>query len=147
MALKRLNVELQEMIRNPPAECSAGPVDNDIFHWRAIIMGPKNSPYEGGAFSLDMRFPKNYPMKPPKVTFVTRVYHPNIDNNGNICLDILHSSWSPALTVPKLLLSISSLLCDPNPDSCLIAQIAGLYKSDREKYNEQAKKWTKKYAM
>ncbi|GBM02640.1 Ubiquitin-conjugating enzyme E2 [Araneus ventricosus] len=146
MALKRLSTELQEMIRNPPAQCSAGPLGNDLFRWRAIIMGPKNSPYEGGAFSLDMHFPKEYPMKPPKVKFITKVYHPNIDFSGNVCLDILQSNWSPALTVAKLLLSICSLLCDPNPDSSLAAAIARLYKSDREKYNEQARKWTKKYA-
>ncbi|CAL1273804.1 unnamed protein product [Larinioides sclopetarius] len=138
---------MQEMIRNPPPQCSAGPFGNDLYRWQAIIMGPKNSPYEGGVFSLDMHFPKNYPMKPPKVKFTTKVYHPNIDSSGNICLDILLNNWSPALTVSKLLLSICSLLCDPNPDSSLAAAIARIYLADREKYYEHARKWTKKYAM
>ncbi|CAL1268489.1 unnamed protein product [Larinioides sclopetarius] len=138
---------MQEMIRNPPAQCSAGPLDDGLLRWRAIILGPKNSPYEGGAFLLDMNFPKQYPMKPPKVKFITKVYHPNIDFGGNICLDILHSNWSPALTVARLLLSICSLLCDPNPDSSLFADAGRFYRTDMEKYNEQARKWTKKYAM
>ncbi|GBM56699.1 Ubiquitin-conjugating enzyme E2 [Araneus ventricosus] len=147
MALRRLNTELQAMMRDPPSHCSAGLVSKDLFHWRAIIMGPEKSPYEGGVFSLDIHFPRNYPMKPPKVIFTTRVYHPNINSRGVICLDILYSQWSPALTVPKLLLSISSLLCDPNPHNCLEAEIGRIYKNDREKYNAKAKEWTKRYAM
>ncbi|GBM53827.1 Ubiquitin-conjugating enzyme E2 [Araneus ventricosus] len=147
MALKRLNIELQEMIRNPPAQCSAGQVGNDLFHWQAIIMGPKNSPYEGGVFDLDIRFPKTYPLKPPRVRFTTKVYHPNIDDRGAICLDILESKWSPALTVPKLLLSICSLLTDPYTYNSLVPELARLYKNHREKYNDVVRKWTKKYAM
>lgn len=110
-------------------------------------MGPPDSPYQGGVFFLTIHFPTDYPFKPPKVAFTTRIYHPNINSNGSICLDILRSQWSPALTISKVLLSICSLLCDPNPDDPLVPEIARIYKTDREKYNELAREWTRKYAM
>nr|XP_014354356.1 PREDICTED: ubiquitin-conjugating enzyme E2 D3-like isoform X3 [Latimeria chalumnae] len=72
-----------------------------MFHWQATIMGPNDSPYQGGVFFLTIHFPTDYPFKPPKVAFTTRIYHPNINSNGSICLDILRSQWSPALTISK----------------------------------------------
>uniref|UniRef100_A0A1E1XTJ0 E2 ubiquitin-conjugating enzyme n=1 Tax=Amblyomma sculptum TaxID=1581419 RepID=A0A1E1XTJ0_AMBSC len=147
MALKRIKKELEDLKRDPPAQCSAGPVNDDLFHWQATIMGPPDSPYQGGVFFLTIHFPTDYPFKPPKVAFTTRIYHPNINSNGSICLDILRSQWSPALTISKVLLSICSLLCDPNPDAPLVPEIARFYKTDREKYNELAREWTRKYAM
>ncbi|XP_072492845.1 ubiquitin-conjugating enzyme E2 D4 isoform X1 [Notamacropus eugenii] len=110
-------------------------------------MGPNDSPYQGGVFFLTIHFPTDYPFKPPKVAFTTKIYHPNINSNGSICLDILRSQWSPALTVSKVLLSICSLLCDPNPDDPLVPEIAHTYKADREKYNRLAREWTQKYAI
>ncbi|XP_059823853.1 ubiquitin-conjugating enzyme E2 D4-like isoform X2 [Hypanus sabinus] len=147
MALRRIQKEYQDLERDPPALCSAGPVGDDYFHWQATIMGPSDSPYQGGVFFLNIHFPSDYPFKPPKVSFTTKIYHPNINSNGSICLDILRSQWSPALTLSKVLLSICSLLCDPNPDDPLVPEIAHTYKSDREKYNKLARDWTNKYAM
>ncbi|XP_076444123.1 ubiquitin-conjugating enzyme E2-17 kDa-like isoform X1 [Babylonia areolata] len=158
MALKRINKELQDLGKDPPTTCSAGPVGDDwlntngcptaqMFHWQATIMGPNESPYQGGIFFLTIHFPTDYPFKPPKVAFTTRIYHPNINSNGSICLDILRSQWSPALTISKVLLSICSLLTDPNPDDPLVPEIARIYKTDRPKYHSTAKEWTSKYAM
>jgi ubiquitin-conjugating enzyme E2 D len=143
--------------RDPPANCSAGPMGDDLFHWQATIMGPEDSPYAGGVFFLNIHFPADYPFKPPKVNFTTRIYHCNINANGGICLDILKDQWSPALTISKVrdrsplspvpeppsrpspahpcvgvwcrawwqvLLSICSLLTDPNPDDPLVPEIA-----------------------
>ena len=145
-AAKRINKELQDLGKDPPSNCSAGPVGDDLFHWQATIMGPPESPFQGGVFFLNIHFPTDYPFKPPKVSFTTRIYHPNVNSNGSICLDILNSQWSPALTISKVVLSICSLLTDPNPDDPLVPEIARIYKSDRKKYEDTAKEWTRKYA-
>ena len=81
------------------------------FHWQATIMGPGDSPYSGGVFFLAIHFPTDYPFKPPKVNFTTRIYHPNINSNGSICLDILRDQWSPALTISKGTLSREDADC------------------------------------
>jgi len=147
MALKRIQRELQELGRDPPANCSAGPVGDDLFHWQATIMGPEESPYTGGVFFLDIHFPADYPFKPPKVSFTTRIYHCNINSNGGICLDILKDQWSPALTISKVLLSVCSLLTDPNPEDPLVPEIAQLLKNNVTQHNATAREWTAKYAM
>ena len=146
-AATRINRELQDLGHDPPSNCSAGPVGDDMFTWQATIMGPGDSPYQGGVFFLTIKFPTDYPFKPPKVQFNTKIYHPNINASGGICLDILKDQWSPALTISKVLLSISSLLTDANPDDPLVPEIAHLYKTDRPKYEATAREWTRRYAM
>tara|TARA_X000000950_G_C13844384_1_gene631643 strand:- start:402 stop:854 length:453 start_codon:yes stop_codon:yes gene_type:complete len=144
--INRLKKELEEIINNPPTNCSAGMVDDDIYNWQATILGPEGSPYVGGIFYLRIEFPHDYPFKPPKVSFITKIYHCNINSSGNICLDILKEQWSPALTISKVLLSICSLMDDQNPDDPLMIDIANLYKNDREKFIQIAKVYTEKYA-
>jgi ubiquitin-conjugating enzyme E2 D/E len=147
MALKRIQKEYRDIQKDPPANTSAGPVtEQDLFNWKATIMGPDDSPYQGGLFFLNIHFPTDYPFKPPKVQFTTKIYHPNINANGGICLDILKDQWSPALTISKVLLSICSLLTDPNPDDPLVPDIAREYRSNRKKFDETARSWTQKYA-
>ncbi|CAJ0651916.1 8490_t:CDS:2, partial [Entrophospora sp. SA101] len=94
---------------------SASPKGDNLYDWVSTITGPADSPYAGGIFFLDINFPQDYPFKPPKVVFRTRIYHCNINSSGQICLDILKDNWSPALTISKVLLSICSLLTDANP--------------------------------
>ncbi|KAG7234596.1 hypothetical protein INR49_002225 [Caranx melampygus] len=129
--------ELNDLARDPPAQCSAGPVGDDSKcpgdRQKFVGLYQSDSPYQGGVFFLTIHFPTDYPFKPPKVAFTTRIYHPNINSNGSICLDILRSQWSPALTISKVLLSICSLLCDPNPDDPLVPEIARIYKTDSQK--------------
>jgi len=146
MAIKRLHKEMQDMIKDPPANCSAGIVDQDIFRWKATIIGPEGTPYHGGIFNLSINFSPEYPFKSPKINFQTKIYHPNINSAGQICLDILKTEWSPALTISKVLLSICSLLNDPNPDDPLVSDIANEYKTNRAKFIENAKLWTMNFA-
>ncbi|MFH4981411.1 hypothetical protein AB6A40_008120 [Gnathostoma spinigerum] len=146
MALTRIRKELLELETDPPPYCSAGPEGDDLFTWQATITGQSDSPYRDGVFTLSIVFPLEYPFRPPQVKFRTPIYHPNIDLNGNICLDILREHWSPALTVSNVLLSICSLLTDPNPTDPLQPDVAKLFLADRRKYNENAREWTRKYA-
>ena len=147
-ASKRILKELLDLKKDPPGDCSAGPTDeNDIFTWEAVIFGPSDSPYAGGIFNATIQFPMDYPFKPPRVMFTTKIYHPNINKEGFICLDILKQNWSPALTITKVLLSVISMLTDPNPDDPLMPDIANQYKKDRAEYELAAREWTQLYAQ
>lgn len=143
---KRIQKELAEITLDPPCNCSAAPKADDIYQWVATIMGPEKSLYQGGVFFLHISFPKDYPFKPPKVVFRTRIFHCNINSSGAICLDILKTEWSPALTISKVLLSICSLLTDANPHDPLVGSIAQQYVNQRESHDDQAREWTRRYA-
>jgi ubiquitin-conjugating enzyme E2 D/E len=147
MSGKRIAKELREMQTDAPGNCTAGPIDDtNLYTWGGTIIGPSDSPYAGGLFLLNIEFPAEYPFKPPRVAFTTKVFHPNVNANGGICLDILKDQWSPALSIGKVLLSISSLLTDPNPKDPLVPEIAHLYETNREKFNQTAREWTLRHA-
>lgn len=110
-------------------------------------MGPEESPYATGRFKLELFLPEDYPMAPPKVRFLTRIYHPNIDRLGRICLDILKDKWSPALQIRTVLLSIQALLSAPNPDDPLNNEAAEQWKSQETAAMETARNWTKQHAQ
>ena len=145
-AKRRLQKEYKDFIKDPPANCSGGPVDDDIFKWKFILAGPKDSAYENGIFELSAAIPPDYPFKPPQVKFKTKIYHMNINDSGYICLDILKENWSPALTLSKLCLSVLSLLTDPNPDDPLVPEYADLYKRNKTLYLAKAREWTQTFA-
>lgn len=145
--VKRIMKELQTMQKEPPPNTSAAPIDeNDLYRWQAIILGPPDSPYAGGVFKLSIVFPADYPFKAPRIEFLTKIYHCNIMNK-TLCIDILKSQWSPALTIDKVLISIVSLLVDPNPKDPLNREAAEKYLNDRKEYERIASEWTRKYAM
>eukprot|EP00162_Nutomonas_longa_P012090 comp20904_c0_seq1/m.43526 comp20904_c0_seq1/g.43526 ORF comp20904_c0_seq1/g.43526 comp20904_c0_seq1/m.43526 type:complete len:160 (-) comp20904_c0_seq1:1337-1816(-) len=143
---KRIQKELAEISLDPPCNCSAGPKGDSLYEWMSTIVGPPGSPYANGTFFLDITFPAEYPFKPPKVVFRTKIYHCNINSTGAICLDILKDNWSPALTISKVLLSITSLLGDCNPADPLVGSIANQYLNDRETHDKIAAEWTARYA-
>lgn len=126
---------------------SASPKGDDLLNWTAVLQGPSESSYKGGKFHLSVSFSENYPFKPPKVQFVTKIYHPNVDPEGNICMEILKTdSWKPANKLGDVLLSLYSLLSEPNADDPLSVEIAEVYKTDIKKFDKTAKEWTKKHA-
>ncbi|MCO5605402.1 hypothetical protein L7F22_059586 [Adiantum nelumboides] len=147
LAFKRILKELKDLRKDPSNSIwNAGPIGLDLFEWKATIMGPKDSPYAGGAFLVKVCFPQKYPFKPQTIVFCTKVYHPNIDSDGIIGLDTLNEHWSLALMISRVLLSICCLLTDPNLDDPLVPEIAHLYKTDRRKYDTLARAWTRRYA-
>jgi len=109
-------------------------------------VGPSSSPYEGGVFKLELFLPEDYPMAAPKVRFLTRIYHPNVDKLGRICLDILKDKWSPALQIRTVLLSIQALMSAPNPDDPLDENVAKMWKTDEAVAMKTAREWTRMYA-
>jgi ubiquitin-conjugating enzyme E2 C len=136
---KRLQSELMSMMLEPVEGVSAFPGD-DITVWAATVEGVNcDGVYYGLSYSLSMTFPSNYPMSPPTVKFETPIWHPNVDQSGNICLDILKDKWSATYTVSTLLLSIQGLLDTPNNDSPLNSQAAQLWDS-REEYEAVVRK-------
>lgn len=145
---KRISKELDDIAKNPIDWLTTLIVNtNNKYEWKATIEGPTDTPYSGGNFILNIVFPEDYPFSPPRVKFITKIYHCNVNEEGIICLDILKENWSPALTIEKILLSICSLMADPNPDDPLVPQIADLYNTDRNSHDAQASEWTRKYAM
>ncbi|XP_017009859.2 uncharacterized protein [Drosophila takahashii] len=146
LSTSRLRKELANFYKEESEGCKVELENDNLYHWIATIPGPSGTPYEGGRFKMWLKFPDNYPFKAPDLLFKTKIYHCNINISGLLCLDILNYNWSPALSVSKLLISIMSLLADPNPNSPLNAEAASLYRKNRTKHDENARKWTEKYA-
>jgi ubiquitin-conjugating enzyme E2 D len=146
MGSKRIMKEISDIQISDESCIELKTIGDNLFKLRAIIMGPQDSPYEGGKFELNINLPTDYPFKAPRVMFLTKIYHCNINSDGAICLDILKDQWSPALTLEKLFISIRSLLSTPNPDDPLTPEAAKLYKQNIDKYNETARTWTKQHA-
>ncbi|XP_074561756.1 ubiquitin-conjugating enzyme E2 27-like [Curcuma longa] len=119
----------------------------DLSHLRGTISGPVDTPYEGGNFVIDIRLTSGYPFEPPKMQFITKVWHPNISSqNGAICLDILKDQWSPALTLKTALLSLQALLSAPAPDDPQDAVVAKQYLREYNTFLATARYWTEAFA-
>mmetsp|Transcript_85150 Transcript_85150/g.237666 ORF Transcript_85150/g.237666 Transcript_85150/m.237666 type:complete len:205 (-) Transcript_85150:239-853(-) len=146
-ALRRLEKELERMRAEPVTGIDASPRGSDMLSWRARIAGPEGGPYDGGAFELDVALSSKYPLEPPKVKFKTQIFHPNVSNTGEICLDILKTQWSPALTLQKVLLSVTALLSDPNFGDPLNASAAALHRQSQANYEAKCREMTRQFAM
>ncbi|KAF4361891.1 hypothetical protein F8388_023374 [Cannabis sativa] len=137
---QRLQKELMSlMMSGGDLGVSAFPEGESIFSWIGTIEGGKGTMYEGLSYKLSLRFPVDYPFKPPIVKFETMCFHPNVDQFGNICLDILQDKWSSAYDCRTILLSIQSLLGEPNPESPLNSYAAALL-SNKEDYRKMVQK-------
>ncbi|KAA0149158.1 hypothetical protein FNF29_02215 [Cafeteria roenbergensis] len=129
------------------AGVSAAPRGDDMRTLDCTIKGPEDTPYEAGVFKLLCEIPDDYPFVPPKLKFMTKVWHPNISSQtGAICLDILKDAWTPAMTLISLLLSVRALLAAAEPTDPQDAQVARQYLSDRRAFDATAKAWADAYA-
>jgi ubiquitin-conjugating enzyme E2 D/E len=146
MALQRLTKEWDGLQNDPIENISAEPIDNNMLHWRGKILGPINTPFEGGLFIVDIVFPTGYPFKPAKYTMLTKMFHPNISSDGEICMSILDRDWKPLLLIGKVLLAISSILDTPNMENPINHEAAQCFRENREKYNSIVRQYTSDYA-
>ncbi|XP_067571983.1 ubiquitin-conjugating enzyme E2 G1 isoform X1 [Pseudorca crassidens] len=135
----------RELNKNPVEGFSAGLIDdNDLYRWEVLIIGPPDTLYEGGVFKAHLTFPKDYPLRPPKMKFITEIWHPNVDKNGDVCISILHEPgedkygyekpeerWLPIHTVETIMISVISMLADPNGDSPANVDAAKEWREDR----------------
>mmetsp|Transcript_12844 Transcript_12844/g.22156 ORF Transcript_12844/g.22156 Transcript_12844/m.22156 type:complete len:153 (-) Transcript_12844:1050-1508(-) len=141
----RLLTDLKQVKQEPPEGVSASPLsDENLYVWGATIIGPDETPWEGGIYSLRMTFPEQYPDKAPKVRFTSEMFHPNVYSDGTLCLDIIQDQWVPTYTVSTILTSIQSLLCDPNPASPANPEAARMYQNDRAAYNKRVRRFAVK---
>lgn len=143
---RRIIKETSRLLSEPAPGISATPHEENLRHFNVVIAGPAQSPFEGGVFRLELYLPSDYPMAAPKVRFLTKIYHPNVDRLGRICLDILKDKWSPALQIRTVLLSIQALLSAPNPDDPLANDVADHWKKDEQGAIKTAREYTRKYA-
>jgi len=147
----RMKFELKQLRSNLPDGIICYQTDaNDLCHWEAIIDGPPDSPYEGGRFKVDIGIPERYPFEPPMMKFITKIFHPNVDDSGRICLSAIQhppkGTWKPALSTVTVLTSLRVLMSEPNPKDPLMADIAELFENNRAAFTKQARVWTDKYA-
>lgn len=112
-------------------------VDDNAFHWHAIVYGPEKSLYEKYQFELEIKLPDDYPFSPPIVKFITPIQHVNINTKGDICLDILKNNWAPSQNIQSVLISIISLLSDPNYDDPLNSDLAKVYRENKSDYKRR----------
>ncbi|PWI73237.1 hypothetical protein PCL_10252 [Purpureocillium lilacinum] len=132
---KRLQTELMTLMTSPAPGVSAFPsADGNLLSWTATIEGPDDTPYAGLTFKLSFAFPSNYPYAAPTVLFKTPIYHPNVDFSGRICLDILKDKWTAAYNIQTVLLSLQSLLGEPNNASPLNGEAAELWDKDPQEF-------------
>ncbi|KAF8154811.1 ubiquitin-conjugating enzyme/RWD-like protein [Crassisporium funariophilum] len=146
MTIKRIHREIADLRKEDLGPITLEPSESNIHVWKGSIPGPQGSLYEGGVYNVEITLPPDYPFSAPKVIFKTRIYHMNISEQGNICIDILKQNWSPALSLFKVMLSLSSLLTDPNPKDPLVPSIATQFMQHRKQHDATARLWTEQYA-
>lgn len=140
MENKRLNKEFNLLEENYDIEKKG-------MLWQLALLGPDDSPYFGGTFLIEISIPEKYPFEPPKIRFETKIYHPNINHKGEICLEILSDGWKPSNTVLDAMKEISSLLSNPKVDDPMAPEVANVFLKNRDLFNKNARDWVLLYAM
>ncbi|KAF9235454.1 ubiquitin-conjugating enzyme/RWD-like protein [Melanogaster broomeanus] len=134
--------ETERLVADPAPGITAAPHEDNLRYFDVTIQGPDGSPFQQGVFHLELFLPEEYPMSPPKVRFLTKIYHPNIDKLGRICLDILK-----ALQIRTVLLSVQALLSAPNPDDPLATDVAKHYKENERDAQRVSREWTGEFFL
>lgn len=132
---KRLQSELMQLMMSGDKDATAFPQGDNLFEWVGTIVGANGTVYEGLTYKLSLKFPADYPYSAPTIKFTTPCFHPNVDQYGNICLDILKEKWSAAYSVSTILVSLRSLLGEPNNDSPLNGYAAQIW-DDQVEYKK-----------
>jgi len=122
------------------------PDANNIKIWHAHINGPKNSIYENANYILEINFGSDYPLHPPKIYFLNKIFHPNISKTGGICLDVLSSKWSALTSMESVIIYIHVLMLNPNPDDPFNRNAGEMYTYNKSMYEKTVKDWILKYA-
>uniref|UniRef100_A0A7E4UUZ7 E2 ubiquitin-conjugating enzyme n=1 Tax=Panagrellus redivivus TaxID=6233 RepID=A0A7E4UUZ7_PANRE len=144
---RRLQMELKDVLNSKDTTFKPLNIDeSNILHWEVLLM-PNKGPYSKGAFKIAIDFPPEYPFKPPKLNFITKIYHPNIDEKGNVCLGIINPDhWKPATRAEQVLQCLISMIVEPDFDHPLRSDLAKEYQSDKKKFLKAAEEFTKKHA-
>lgn len=143
---KRLMSEMRTLQKAELGGITVKMNTNNLTEFHALIEGPENTPFEGGEFEIKLEIGEEFPQKPPKGYFLTKIFHPNISEAGAICLSTLSSDWTEDTGLDKLLLSVRCLLIEPNPDSALNEEAGRLIQENYQSYVDRAKLMTQVYA-
>ena len=150
IANQRIQREFREVVKSEEVARSGvqlSLVNDDLTELCGTIAGPPDTPYEGGTYKLEIKIPDTYPFNPPKVRFVTKIWHPNISSvTGAICLDILKDQWAAAMTLRTVLLSLQALLAAPEPDDPQDAVVARQFSENQPVFRKTAQHWATVYA-
>ncbi|KEQ92868.1 hypothetical protein AUEXF2481DRAFT_7237 [Aureobasidium subglaciale EXF-2481] len=149
MANKRIVTELGQVSNNPvPGTSVQLAEEGNVFLWDVVMQGPEDSVYANANFKIEVSLPKEYPFKPPTVSFKTKIYHPNVtnDDKGSMCLGMLRSDqWKPPNKIRDVLILVRQILAAPQPDDAVESRIADEYKNNRETFDKNAKEFIAKY--
>ncbi|ORX86403.1 ubiquitin-conjugating enzyme [Anaeromyces robustus] len=147
MATNRIRKEYLQLQKNPVHLVSIAPREDNLYLWEGTLSGPANSPFEGGLFKIEITFPQEYPFKPPILKVVTKIYHPNVDDDGSICIGILKSdTWKPTIKITQVLEALINLIIEPNPADALRPNIGHEFSTNYNEYVENAKRYVRTYA-
>jgi len=144
--LRRIQKEISDLTTRPLTGITVEPDESNLYHWSCVIKASADSPYKNGKFKFNIVFPETFPFKPPEVAFVTKIYHPGINEKGEICIAILRDEWKPSISISSVLSTVQEKLNNPSADDPYEPDIAAELKSNHAKFLSVAKDWTKKFA-
>ncbi|KAM0993660.1 hypothetical protein EV2_009616 [Malus domestica] len=140
--IKQLAKELKSLDESPPEGIQVGLNDDDFSIIYADIEGPAGTPYENGVFHMKLLLSRDFPHSPPKGYFLTKIFHPNIATNGEICVNTLKKDWNPSLGLRHVLIVVRCLLIEPFPESALNEQAGKMLLENYEEYARHARLYT-----